>query len=419
MRERLVKLKQRALWVVKATWSIILGLESDKVMLRAAALTYISVLSLVPALTVAFALLTAFGQDWLRRAVHEFVFANLAPGTAEQIGTYLDQFIANAKAGAMGGIGGLFLVFSTVSLLKNIEVSLNEIWRVNRPRPLLQRGMTYWAIITLGPIALALSLGITAWARAAVAHAMVPSKLLSVVPPLAITVVGLTFIYMVAPNTRVRLRSAFAGGLIAGIAWEIAKTAYAIYAQRTISYSSIYGSLGAIPLFLLWVYVSWVVVLFGAALAYVMQTSNDRGRGALSGVRAREILCAEVAALSARAYLENRAPPSEAHLSRELRVDPSAIAEAARLLVERGLLARCKGGRYVPARPPEKILLSELSDAAREKTASEKPLEPMAYKQGEGARALTIEEHFVEADVLAREALRQTTLADLARLARS
>jgi YihY family inner membrane protein len=292
----------------RAGRSVARGFRGEKISLRASALTYITILSLVPMLAVAFAIVRAAGQESLRNSVREFVFTNLAPGTREQIGEYLDQFIARASAGAMGGLGGLFLLLSALSLLHNIERSMNEIWGVTRPRPLLQRALIFWAVLTLGPIGLGTSLLATAWARSFVEGLpYVPTSLLTLIP-LGIIVSVLTFLYAAAPNARVRLRAALAGGVVAGAAWELAKYGYALYASKSIQYSAIYGSLGAIPLF-----------LAGGPLRRPprLRPAERRGRRAARQARrtlARAALCA--AGAGGRRGLRRGRPGSEPDMAR-------------------------------------------------------------------------------------------------------
>ena len=385
------------------------GFRGEKIGLRASALTFITMLSLVPALAVAFAIVRVLGQDSLRRVVHDFIFANLAPGAREQVGAYLDEFIARASAGAWGGLGGLFLLVSAVSLLQNIEGSLNEIWGVAEARPIVQRVLIYWGVLTLGPIALGVSLLATGHLqRYAESSGLLPKSLLELVS-LAATVLLLTFLYLAAPNARVRLGAALGGGLIAGVAWELAKRAYALYAAKSFQYSAIYGSLGAVPLFLLWVFVSWLLVLFGARLAYAIQYAAGRS-GTLrpSEPRDREILCASVALAAVARFLRGAEPASASLIARELGVEAQAVADAADRLRVEGLLADVRSGGLVPARPPDQIHLLDISRAAR----GAPPQGAAAHSNDSIFRKMA--DLFEQADRQGQDALSKVDLASLA-----
>lgn len=350
--------------LVSAAMTVAHGFRGEKISLRASALTYITILSLVPMLAVAFAIVRAIGQDSLRERVQEFIFSTMAPGTREQTSAYLGQFIDNASSGALGGLGGGFLLISAVSLLNNIERSLNEIWGVSRSRSLVQRGLIYWCVLTLGPVLLGFSLVATGTVQSMVNEFGAAPRLLTLIP-MVTTVMGFSLLYIIAPNARVSFRAALGGGMIAGLAWELAKHGYALYASRAIQYSAIYGSLGAVPLFLVWVYVSWLLVLFGARLAYALQYAAGRSVEAkLTDPRSRELLCARVALAAAQRFVEGGAPPRATELARSLSLDEGYVRDAIRVLLEAGLLAETPKGGLVPARPPDAITLLDVARAA-------------------------------------------------------
>lgn len=394
---------------LRAAASVVHGFRGEKISLRASALTYITMLSLVPLLAVIFAIVHGIGQDSLRRGVHEFVFDNLAPGVREQIGGYLDEFIARASASAMGGLGGIFLLVSAVGLFHNIERSLDEIWGVTRPRTILRRVVIYWCVLTLGPVVLAVSVLATGFAQATV-EANLPRGVLAAVP-WATSAFALFFLYFAVPNAKVRFRAALAGALISATAWEIAKHLYSFFATHSFRYNAIYGSLGAIPLFLLWVYVSWLVVLFGARLAYALQyaiTTANAPR--VFDARCREVLCARVAVEAAVAFLQGRAPPTPGSLAHQLSLDVSFVGEAIGALKDGGLMAEAVDGGIVPARSPDQIKLLDVAQAAGGTLfchAADAPSKEAA------TRALG--ELFASYDRQGRDALGQVDLATLAR----
>ncbi len=394
---------------VRAARTVIHGFRGEKIALRASALTYITMLSIVPLLAVVFAIVRAAGQESLRRAVHEFVFSNLAPGVAEQIGGYLDEFIARASASAMGGLGGLVLLASAIGLFHNIERSLDEIWGVTRPRTIFKRAIIYWCVLTLGPIAIGVSALASGMARSYVAHAL-PAGMLALVP-WASSVFLFAFLYYGVPNAKVSRRATLVGALVAATAWEIAKLLYAFFATHSFRYNAIYGSVGAIPLFLLWVYVSWLIVLFGARLAYALQYAITTARlGKVDDARAREVLCARIVLEAVVAFQLAKPAPKPGTFARDLGLDVVDVADAIDLLKQGGLLAEGVNGGVVPGRAPEQIRLVDVAEAAGGTLfdfATEAPSEDASTKR--------LAEVFAAADKQGRELLAQVDLAALAK----
>jgi membrane protein len=246
--------------------------RGEDLSIRAAALTYLTAFSLVPLLTVVLGLLAALHQQAFHDRVHGFIQDVLSPAMGTDSSAVLEHFVSIASSRAVRGIGFLTLAYSAGSLLHHLEFALNAVWDVRQRRPLLMRVGFYVGALLLGPVLLAVSLAGTEGLR---------QVLLGIHTPLAIALVrwvsvaaaalALTLLYVLGPNARVDLRAALAGGIVAALGWELAKRGYAEFATRIFRYNAIYGSLGAIPLFLLWIYVSWIVVLFGARLAFALQ----------------------------------------------------------------------------------------------------------------------------------------------------
>jgi len=393
---------------VRAIRTVIQGFRGEKISLRASALTYISMLSIVPLLAVVFAIVRAAGQETLRRAVHEFVFSNLAPGVREQIGGYLDEFIARASASAMGGLGGVVLLASAIGLFHNIERSLDEIWGVTRPRTIFKRAVIYWCVLTLGPIAIGVSAIASGLARSYVEHAL-PNFVLALVP-WTTSVLLFAFLYYGVPNAKVSRRATMVGALVAATAWEIAKLLYAFFATHSFRYNAIYGSVGAIPLFLLWVYVSWLIVLFGARLAYALQYAITNAHAPrVDDARTREVICARVALECVAAFLTGAPPPKPGTIARDLHLEVSVVTEAIEALKQGGLLAEAVSGGVVPARSPDQIRLVDVAQAAGG-TLFDFAIDPPS--EDPSTRALC--DLFGEADRQARETLGRANLAALA-----
>lgn len=237
----------------------------------AGSLTFTTVLSLVPILTVAFALFTAFPMfQSFRSAIEGYLFSNLVPGNISRpILTYLNQFSHNAKGLTAAGLVGL--VVTSVMTMLTVENALNAIWRVRQRRPLAQRVLVFWALVSFGPVLIGASLSVSSYLVSISAGyvAKLPYGLGVVVGlvPILLSAVAFAMLYVFVPNTLVAWRDAFLAGLVAAVAFEIAKRGFGYYVARFPTYTAVYGTFAALPIFLLWIYVSWLVTLLGATIA--------------------------------------------------------------------------------------------------------------------------------------------------------
>ena len=241
----------------------------DNCMQIASSLTFTTLLSIVPIVTVALTVITAFpvfGE--MTAALQVFLLENMMPSSADVIASYTQQFTKNAAG--LTAIGIVFLFVTSIMLLLTIDRAFNDIWRVKRSRSIVSRVFVYWTLITVGPVLIGGSLSLTSWlVGQAVGYARgVPGvgvALLSIVPVL-LTSVALSLLYAAMPNRRIRVRDAVIGGLFAGIAFEIMKRGFAFYVAQFPTYTLVYGAFATVPIFLLWIYVSWCVVIFGAVV---------------------------------------------------------------------------------------------------------------------------------------------------------
>jgi len=246
----------------------------------AGSLTFTTILSLVPLFTVAFATLTAlplFAQ--IEASLRDVLVRNLMPpNVSDSIFRYLDQFASKARGLTL--IGLVFLTVTAVSTMLTVDRALNRIWHVRRPRPLAQRVLVYWAVLTIGPIVLALSLTVTSYlVSASNGLAFGPTPFMRViidVVPVAVLALAYAALYVYVPNRGVSWRDALVGGACGAVAFDVAKRGFALYLSRFPSYTIIYGTLAALPIFLLWIYVSWLVTLFGATVAAILPSLYER-----------------------------------------------------------------------------------------------------------------------------------------------
>ncbi len=341
------------------------AMRGEQLRLRAMALTFISLFAIVPALVVAFSVVQAFaGTEALWRRVHEYLLENLAVGARSSLVPYLDRFVRNAHATSAGLVGGAFLVLSAVGLFGYVERAVNEIWSVRRVRPLAQRALVYWAGLTLGPFLLAGSLALGHSVGTHLVAGLV-GRIFARTAAVLLTCTLFATLYLFVPATRVRFRAAVAGGLVAGLAWELAKSLYAFAVSRFFRYHAIYGSVATVPIFLLWLYVSWTLVLFGARVSFVVQHAGAllRGHAPEATPLGRELLAARAMLEVALAHVRGEAPPDPTEVALRLETFAEPVRDIIAVLRQAGLILEAAGGGYVPARPVSRITLADVRTA--------------------------------------------------------
>jgi membrane protein len=245
-------------------------LTEEKLPQVAGSLTFTTTLALVPLLTIVLAIFTTFpifGQ--LRNALDSYFVQTVMPkAIASTIISNLTQFAS--KATRLSAVGAVALLVTSTAMIGTIERAFNQIWRVRRPRPLVQRVVIYWALLTLGPLLFGLSLTFTSQVFTATGGLFraIPfvGALFYTVVSVGITTGAYTLLYMIVPNRSVDWRDAVWGGLAAAIAFEVAKRLFGLFIRQFPTYAIIYGALAALPVFLVWMYLSWMITLVGALL---------------------------------------------------------------------------------------------------------------------------------------------------------
>lgn len=242
----------------------------DRCMQTAGALSFTSIFALVPVTAAVLGILAAFpGFERWREQLVGWVFINFVPAAGTAVQGYITEFAANASKAT--AIGVLVLFFSSISLMMSIEDAFNRIWRVEDTRGASTRFLIYWAALTLGPLLLVAALAISSYAFAlpftGVVESQFPVKatVLAVLPFLILWT-ALVAGYMFIPNRSVSIKRALIGALIAALLFELAKRGFTLYATRYATYQQVYGALSMVPVFILWIYLSWALVLFGASI---------------------------------------------------------------------------------------------------------------------------------------------------------
>jgi membrane protein len=253
--------------------------QKDLIFTQATALAYTSLVSLVPVMAVAFFLFKAFGGfAVLEDKLQGFIQSNLAPSFGDQISGYIFGFMKNVHAGAVGVFGIVGFMFTSLTTLGTIEKTFNMIWGVSKVRSWGQRMTTYWSLLTIGPLFLGVSFYLSSQAMGwlqndsgEISRALV---WLAALAPYFTSGFLFTFLFFFMPNVAVSPKDAGQAGFITGVVFEVAKLLYAAYAHRALTTYSVYGSLAIIPVFLLWLYVIWLIVLFGAELCCLFEAKR-------------------------------------------------------------------------------------------------------------------------------------------------
>ncbi|MCF6442693.1 virulence factor BrkB family protein [Pseudoalteromonas luteoviolacea] len=253
--------------------------KEDQLTINAGYLAYVTLLSLVPLIAVGVAIFTAFpGFENTRLAIENFIFTNFVPTSTDTIKAHISAFAGNANQ--MTAVGISFLAAVALLLIRNVDSALNRIWRVETKRPLMISFAIYWMVLTLGPVLLGASIGVTSYIVSLVSFADqgIPgfSGLLLKLLPYVISMAGFIMLYTLVPNTRVSFKAAIPGALFAAFLFELTKRGFAMYISHFPSYEVIYGALATIPILFVWVYLSWMVVLLGAEFTACLAEHHER-----------------------------------------------------------------------------------------------------------------------------------------------
>ena len=237
----------------------------------ASALAFTTLLALVPLLTVMFAILSMFPffVEW-RDEIETLLYSNLAPATGDAVQTYLREFAG--QAGSLTGLGLAGLLVTALLLLSTIEDAFNQIWSVAKGRTLSQRLLLYWAMLTLGPILMGISIAVTTYLGSNVLGQWISAasgshEVLLGALPVLLQALGFFLMYLIVPSCPVRPRSALVGAVVTLALFELTKFGFVIFISNFDTYQIIYGAMWSIPVFLLWIYLSWLVILLGACIS--------------------------------------------------------------------------------------------------------------------------------------------------------
>lgn len=250
------------------------GFTEDRVQLRASALTYYTLLSIVPIAAMVFGIAKGFGID---DKLHEYIQSTFESQkeVSDYILDFATKYLSNIKGGIIAGVGIFVLLFTVMRLLSNIELSFNDIWQIKKSRVMSRKMSDYISLVVIAPVLIVASSSVTAFIGDKITDSFYYfgpiTGVFAVLVPYILVWLVFTLLYIIMPNTKVKLSSAFAGGLIAGTIFQVFQLLYVKLQGQLFSYGEVYGSFAALPLFLVWLQLSWLIVLFGAEIAFANQ----------------------------------------------------------------------------------------------------------------------------------------------------
>ncbi len=344
----------------------------DTVVVRASGMAYTTLLAIVPLIAVFFSIFSALFAEEMRGAVQQWLITQIMPANPDTLLEYLNKFTANTKA--LGVFSSIALVFTSVLLFDNIEKNFNALWHVARQRSLLRRFMSFTMVLVWGPVLIAGSFYTSGRLRAYLAaYSLLDSSLLRLllaILPWMITVAAFVLMIYVIPATKVHLRSATIGGLVGGTIWEFAKVGFSHWVSRSITYSAVYGSLALIPIFLVWLYLTWIIVLFAVEVTYVHQNYRSlvlhRVFARLSP-RDRLHLTVRIFADIAQAFFRGTPAPDADELADRFVVPLELVEDALQSLERKGLVVRTERDKdqvgFVPGRSLANLTPAQVIEA--------------------------------------------------------
>ncbi len=359
---------------LKVLYLIWKGFIKGKIHLQAAWLTYMTLLCVGPFLAFIFSLAKNFGvQDSIR----PIIMKKFAVGQ-EEIFSKILEYVDKTNVATLGTIGLIFLVVVVINMLGFIESAFNDIWGIKRSRNLFQKFRDYISVGIIFPILVLAATGITA----SLSNILFLEKIKYFIfitgifkfflyfTPYITLWLAFTFVYIFLPNTRVHFRSALIGGIVGGTLWQIAQWIYIHFQVGMARYSAIYGAFASFPIFLIWVYYNWTIILFGSEVSFAHQnakTYQEEGRAFRVSQSFKEILGLRLVAGIAKNFSQGEKPWSAERLSQYLNVPVRLINEVLFELCYGGILVEVKGEEvtYQPAKPIDKIFIKEVFDVLR------------------------------------------------------
>lgn len=367
------------------------GFAKDKCPLSASALTFYTILSIVPVVAMAFGIAKGFGfQKLLEKELLEKFQGQ--EEVMNRVVAFAHSLLENTKGHMIASIGILFLLWTVIKLLSQIERSFNDIWEVENPRTYGRKFSDYLSIMLISPILFILSSSVTVFITTQIAVITQKVALIGMFSPVIFFMVKLipygliwilfVFIYMLMPNTKVNFSSGLIAGVIAGTIYQIAQWAYITFQVGMARYNAIYGSFAALPLFLIWIQLSWLIVLFGAEISFAYQyvdTYDFEPDRRFISPAFKKLLSLQIARLIISTFLQAKPPLSAINISKTLEIPIRLVQQILDELVATGILSdtevkKNKAMSYQPARDINAIAINSVIEALEQKGVDNIPV---------------------------------------------
>jgi len=367
-------------------------------------LVYTTLLSIVPLLALSFSVLKALG---VHQRMEPFLFQFFQPMGPQgiEVAEQILGFVDNMKVGVLGSVGLALLVYTVISLLQKIERSFNMIWRVPDMRSMAQRFSNYLSVIMVGPLLMVSAIGVSAtifsstFVQALIEIEPFGSLILvaSRFTPFFLVVGAFTFVYIFMPNTRVKLRYAFIGGLVAGVSWQAAGMLFASFVAGSAKYAAIYSSFAIGIILLIWTYLNWMILLLGASLAFYLQNPGSvaKRRQVQLAPELQEKVALALMWMVSKPFSDGEPAPQQEVLEQRLRVPGEVTRGISDKLIRAGLLSLAgrQGDQLVPGRSLDGISIADVMKVVRrdeDRVVERLPLDmPFDLLQGTEERLTT------------------------------
>ncbi|NQZ31015.1 MAG: YihY family inner membrane protein [Oceanospirillaceae bacterium] len=345
-------------WVFIKT--LIAQFRANGGIVNASALTYTTLFAVVPLMTVTYSVLALVPTfQGVGDSVQGWIFSNFVPATGEVVQSYLKDF--TAQASKLTAVGVIFLFVTSVMMMKSIEAAFNRIWRVKYSRKGMSSFLLYWAILSLGPILIGLGLLISSYIASlsfvSEATAIIGRSNLLLLLPVTFSIAAFSLLYSAVPNCRVPFKNALIGAVVVAILFEIAKRAFAMFAVQFPSYKLIYGAFAAVPLFLVWIFITWIIILLGAELTRLLTVYNTSASG---GFQSNLHTVVGVLRKLWQAQRQGIAVSDEILLASVAGLNQQRWDEYQQLLLDAQIICRTEQGEYILARDLNVLSLEEL-----------------------------------------------------------
>jgi len=391
------------------------GLRNQMILLRASALSYSTLQAIVPLLAIAFSMMKGLG-------VHsriEHLLVNYLTAEQEEVTTRIIEYISKTDFKALGAFGTGLLIFAVLMMLSNVERTFNDLWGVTRDRRIVRKISDYISVLILGPLLMVIS---TAMITSVSSHTVVKALsryevfeqffvLFNTILPHAGLWIAFTAMYLLMPNTRVRFVPALIAGIACGSLWELAFRLYTDFNIGVAKYNTIYGTFAVLPIFIIWLYISWIIVLIGAQMSYAIQNARSHQQKFKTytvGQEQREEMAVNIMLKIVEQFHRGKPPLTPDFLSNALSIPVRLVREIIEQLTEKGLVREvyAEDPRFQPAKNPGLISVLDVCKAMRNGGAG-------AWQISEKAENRALENLIREKQSIEAEQLGTTSMLDL------